>query len=550
MPFSFIDIEKKKSRVIAAIFLFLVLFYFLTAFFILCVLENTVFYSPGERALDGFRWPQADHVLVALMLAFCLGWAHWFFSTNQLIPKICRIIGAVSADPKDFYHHYFQNIVDEVSVAIGGRQIKAVVVPSAGCNAFALEDFSGQAVIGATEGLLMRLSRPQIEAVVGHEAGHIANGDCQATSVACAISEIYEETVRHAGGLIKRSRGRTGLPLLAIYFILVVMRFLSSLVRYFISRQREYRADATAVRLTRDPVSLAEALVLISRNWRGGGAQGERLESIFIVNPRIAVKDDRHGLLADLFSTHPPIQERVRILLDMAHLDEKTLEEKLKSHRVVSPVAKAQYRLDPVPRQGARWQVFEDGRWSGPFSLEELSGLEIFRPDSWVRVFGEEGRVRHAYEEESLLGLFSREGGLEGPGAFACPHCRVQLEQVMYEGADIRKCPRCEGAFVEKEKLSRILIRQDMDFDDETRRLAQTLISSKKKIFLDKSSRLDSNWCLKCPDCESFMNRQFFVYSYPVEIDRCPNCEAIWFDKRELEILQCLYESKEELFAP
>ena len=110
--------------------------------------------------------------------------------------------------------------------------------------------------------------------------------------------------------------------------ILYLGRMVTFLMSMFISRLREFRADATAVRLTRDPLSLAEALYLIDTNLHGTRISGKNLSAIFIVSPKKLWFEEEMGFFADLFSTHPPIKERLKILLDIAHSDISLLRNK------------------------------------------------------------------------------------------------------------------------------------------------------------------------------------------------------------------------------
>jgi len=543
MLFSFIEIEEKKSRVIFFVFIFLIFFYFLTAYLLLIVLENSfIFYFDAPRRLAPFL-PPLKHASFVLIFAFAAALFHWTSSTSNLIEKISLVVGATPIDPKDTYHQYLKNIVDEVSVAVGGRFIEAMVIPSASMNAFSLEGFDGRAVIGVTEGLLSRLNRAQIEAVVGHEAGHIVSRDSLSTTVMCSLAEIYAESLSKIKSGLVHSRGRGGIPLLLLFIVLGLMNFLSSIIRYFISRQREYRADAIAVRLTRDPLSLAEALKLISNGWRGWGARGERVESIFIVNPKLSNLDEQEGLMPDIFSTHPPIRNRINILLDMAHMDEKTLEENLKNFQRASPVAKAEFKPDRIS-EVKKWFIFKEQKWQGPFLCDELEGLEGFKPDQWVRRQGQNA-VMPAYEDQTLKGLFRKDKKEEKEPC--CPDCKTAMDEINYEGVPILKCSFCEGAFVEEDKVSRILIREDKAFSEDTVRLAKTILDTENKYML-KNLDAQSVWVIDCPKCQHKMHRQFFVYSYPVEIDRCVHCRGIWFDKQELEILQYIYEHKDQFF--
>jgi len=547
MPFSFIDIEEKKTRLIGFLLFFIISFYFVTAYLILLVLKNSVLASfyEGQR---GLGWPTGKETLAAFGIALLIGLIHWSSSTSNLIRRMSLAVGARGVDEKDTYHQMFKNVVDEVSVAIGGRPIRSLVVPTVACNAFALEDFAGRAVIGVTEGLLTRLNRAQLEAVVGHEAGHIVNGDCLSTTVTCSLAELYEEALSKVSKGFRHSRGRGGIVILMLMFVMGTMKLLSALLRYFISRQKEYRADATSVRLTRDPLSLAEALYLISRNWRGMGAEGEYLESIFIMSPRPGYFDERQGAAANWFSTHPPIQERIRILADMGHCDPKTLEENLKKFQWVSPVAKPIVSAEEDKTAEKKWMVFnKEQKWEGPFGLEELRKLTFLTPDSWICPHGEQS-VRHAYEHEALMPLFGGEAKAE-EGAYPCPHCHTGLMEVNYEGAPAMRCSYCEGIFVAQDAISRILIRRDMTFPEEVVRLAEA--ATKQKDLFQKGRtryKLENPFILTCPRCHNKMRRQFFVYSYPVEIDRCVSCNGLWFDKQELEVLQYIYEHKDKFF--
>lgn len=543
MPFSFVDIEEQKSRVIGYLFVFIFVFYFITAYLVLLVLENAVFPNFGDSPLHGFKIPSLNHALIALGASLVAGFLHWSMSTSRLIERVSSAVGALPIDSQDAYHRVFQNIVDEVSVAIGGRPLEARVIPSASMNAFAIEDFNRRAVIGVTEGLLARLNRAQIEAVVGHEAGHITSGDCLSTTVTCALAEIYDESLSRLGGVLKRTRGRGVAALVFIYLIVGLMRFLSNLVRYFVSRQREYRADAIAVRLTRDPLSLAEALKLISGHWRGAGSEGAKMPSIFIVNPNLSAWDERAGFFSDWFSTHPPIRQRIGILTDMAHLDEKTLDENLKNFKRVAPIAGAEIKVDKTALS-SKWFLFKDQAWLGPYFPEELKKTDGFKPEDWIRGEGQTV-VKHAYEEEALLDLFKE--GKPGTG-LNCPHCQTTLAEVLYEGALIFRCSFCDGAFVERDKVSRILIRGDKEFSEGSLQLVRTILKSKDKCAALKKIDPKNAWVLSCPKCRQKMHREFFVYAYPVEIDNCCHCAGIWFDKEELELLQCLYEHKEDLF--
>lgn len=538
MPFSFIEIEEKKSHAIILSFIGVVTFYFITAYLLLFVVE--VFFI-GFPHIEGHRTLllPLNHIFSVLLIAFLVAFMHWSISTSNIIEKLLQAAGAYPIDPRDSYHQLLKNIVDEVSVATGGRHIEAMVIPSPATNAFSIQDFEGRAVVGVTEGLLCNLSRPQLEAVIAHEAAHIVSRDALLASIVCSLSELYEESINRLKEGLAGSRGRGGALIFIIFLILVIMNFLSRILNLFLSRQREYRADAVAVRLCRNPIALAEALKLISTHWRGEGTKGENLASLFIINPQPDTIDESDGLMADLFSSHPPIKHRIRILLGLAHLDEKTLEEDLKNFKRVAPIALAEFKNEESV-QVKNWFIFDGANWLGPLSLDAIKNLEKLKPDQWIRQEGLD-RVTPLYEDPELMALFTE----KKLGAMRCPHCKVGLDEFSYEGAPVFKCSYCEGFFVLQDNVQRIMIREDQTFSEDIERLAKNVMNPENKFNLNVFKQKPA-WILDCPKCQRKMRRQFFVYSYPVEIDRCIFCEWIWFDKHELELLQYIYQNKEK----
>lgn len=540
MPFSFVEIEERKSYAIILSFVGVVTFYFITAYLLLFVIE--IFFASPQEA-EGYRifFPSFNHTLIAFLIACSIALVHWSISTSNIIGKLSLATKAHPIDPKDYYHQVLRNIVDEASVATGGIRIEAMVIPSAAKNAFSIRDFEGRSIVGVTEGLLCSLNRSQLEAVVAHEVAHIVSKDALIASVVCSLSELHEESVNKLREGLVRSRGRGGVLAVAILLILVIMNFLSRILNLFLSRQREYRADAVAVRLCRNPLALAEALKLISGHWRGVGADGGMLGSIFIINPQLESIDERNGVLADLFSTHPPIKKRLQVLLGMAHLDEKTLEENLKNFKRVAPIALAEFKNGATAKVN-NWFIYDGANWQGPLSLDAMKNIKNLKPDQWIKQEGSD-RVIPLYDDQELIKLFNK----DKPAAMCCPHCKVSLDEFSYEGAPLFKCAYCEGFFVQQDNVQRIMIRQDQTFSEEIEHLAKNALNPKNLFNLNSLGK-KPGWVLDCPKCQKKMSRHLFVYSYPVEIDRCIFCNWTWFDKQELELLQYIYQNKEKFF--
>ncbi|MCK5014547.1 MAG: M48 family metalloprotease [Candidatus Omnitrophica bacterium] len=554
MPYSFTKIEEDKTKTISFVFFFLIFVYF-AAFWLIAVLSVNFFnYQASPRAFTfHFTVLKFSQTLIIFGFAFIIGFVHWNWTTANLIVKILGVLKAEKLNPKDRYHQMFQNIVDEVSVATGGKKMEAVVIPTMAMNAFALADFSGQAVIGLTEGMLARLTRAQIEAVVGHEAAHIVSGDCLATTITTSLFELFSgvlrgfEAVFRGGGrqggyssMRVSARGGAGVIvfLMLIYMLLSVTKMLSQLVRLFISRQREYRADAIAVRLTRDPLSLAEALYAISYRWRGGGLPAQELESIFIVNPLYSAVDEGDGLLSEMFSTHPPIDGRLGILLDMAHSDVelvvKDVERQAQKPRTAVPEIKG---------STTQWMAHKDGAWQGPFDMMQMMTLGWMRPETWVQRLGGK-KVQMVYQDEDIRHIVSKGEPGKAGGAYQCPKCSLPLNVITYEGTEVHKCSSCRGTLVEEKDVQRIIIRQEVGFSERIKKIAEG-ISREEKLMAFKKINRDPKTLLRCPKClhpRTRMMRMFYTEAYRVEVDKCFMCGLIWFDGDELEVVQYMIE--------
>jgi len=530
MSYSFVDIEKQKTWVIKSVFVFLLAFYFVIAE-ILWLVTKAFFNGPFNFSLPG-RVPLfvPSEAVFVFAVSFLLAYLHWYFSTRDMIPGILTMLDAHSPDKKDSYHRVFKNVVDEVSIATGGMHIDCYVVPVSGMNAFAISDGKGNSVIGVTEGLLSRLNRSQLEAVVGHEAAHIASGDSFSTTVICSLFGIYAALLDVVNRLTLRDSSdrndhgvnvgaRFAAYLVVVTVILAAVKQVNLLLNMFISRQREYRADAVAVRLTRNPIALAESLYIISRGWRGVGAVPASLAPLFIMNTDLKAFDESDGLFPDLFSTHPPVRQRLAVLLGMAHADLAGLKKSIR------PLPKVPADTGKVPPEDVfespvkDWILYKDNSWQGPFTMADLLSLGI--------------------DPSSTKAIKARSAGKAAAGR-DCPRCKQSLSEMLYEGAPVLDCGFCGGIFAKRNVVSRILARENYSFSQEVKDMADSLQKvmwlSPRPNFYKITDPLD------CPSCGKKMYRGFFSYGLPVEIDRCPACDSIWFDRNELEMLQYLIE--------
>jgi heat shock protein HtpX len=227
---------------------------------------------------------------------------------------------AVEVDKK--VHPQLFNVVEEMTMAAGLRKMPRVyVIRSNALNAFATGRNPENSAIAVTAGLLAVTNRDELQGVVAHEMSHIINRDIRFMTFAgimlgsiVLISQMFSRTMLYSSGRFGGSSKKEGGGQIIIIAIAVLFAILAPIVAqllYFaISRKREYLADASAVRLTRYPEGLASALEKISRSTADLESANKVTAPMFIANP-LKKKGER---MRNLSSTHPPVEERIRIL--------------------------------------------------------------------------------------------------------------------------------------------------------------------------------------------------------------------------------------------
>src|SRR5215831_12106717 len=197
---------------------------------------------------------------------------------------------------------------------------KVYVIPSDAPNAFATGRNPNHAAVAATEGILRLLTREELEGVMAHELGHVRNRDILIGTVAATIAGAISMLAHMAqwamifGGGGRRDRNEGPGGAIAAIAMIILAPIAAALIQMAISRSREYQADATGARISGNPLALASALRKLQ-----AGSQRVPLDAtpatahMFIVNPL------RGGGLVNLFSTHPPLEERIARLEKMAY---------------------------------------------------------------------------------------------------------------------------------------------------------------------------------------------------------------------------------------
>jgi heat shock protein HtpX len=412
MALTYTEIEQQKKTRIWIFFMVVLFFYFIIAI-ILANVTKIFFFAQVNMLGKSSPFLTVRQLFYVILFAFIAAILHTIYSVYNALSFINKNLNTQNLDLSDKYHKRFSNIVDEVNVATGSKyKITPVVIPTVAMNAFAISDRNRNAIIGITEGLLSKLNRQQLQAVVAHEAAHVVSGDSFQTTIGCSLFGIYAAMLNGisrmfgSGGRV-RAHGRGGgviFFLLLVYIILSIMQFFYNLIRLFESRDREFRADAIAVRLTRDPLSLSEALYAISRGWRGLGYIDHNLEALFIINPVKKAVDEKEGFWANLMSTHPPISKRVAILAEMAHADVKNIQEKVISQEKL----RDRMRETEVAgeKKGPRWMLMDEKKaWQGPFTIIQMMTLGWLRPGTWIKAIDDDA-IKQIKDEPILKPMF------------------------------------------------------------------------------------------------------------------------------------------------
>jgi heat shock protein HtpX len=226
------------------------------------------------------------------------------------------------------------NVVEEMTIAAGLPNVPAVyVIEEPAPNAFATGRDPQHSSIAVTRGLMQLLDREELQGVIAHELSHIRNYDIRfATLVGilvgmiALVADFFLRFTFWGGGGRRRggdSNDQAGAILMVIAIVLAILAPLAAYsVQFAISRRREYLADASGVELTRNPLGLARALNDIAADPRPLRAANRATAHLYIANP---LKNKKTKEVSGVFDTHPPIQKRIGILLEMAHVGPEAL---------------------------------------------------------------------------------------------------------------------------------------------------------------------------------------------------------------------------------
>jgi heat shock protein HtpX len=253
--------------------------------------------------LAGEYFGGTDGALLAFILAAAMNFFSYFFSDKLAL----RMYGAQPVTREQLPRAY--EVVERLTGRAGIPMPKIYVIPTESPNAFATGRNPKHASVAVTHGILALLTDDELEGVLAHELGHVRNRDILTSSIAATLAGAITILARMAfwfGGGRRRGGGMIGM-----LAMMLLAPFAAMLIQLWVSRTREYEADASGALLTGNPYALASALEKISAVSR----QVPLLASpnsahLFIIAPLLSGQT-----FASLFSTHPPIQKRIERLI-------------------------------------------------------------------------------------------------------------------------------------------------------------------------------------------------------------------------------------------
>lgn len=210
------------------------------------------------------------------------------------------------------------NLVENLCISQGMKMPKVYVIEDDSLNAYASGINDNTYSVTLSRGIINKLNDAELEGVIAHELTHIRNRDVRLLIVSIVfvgifafLAQVAMRTLFFSGGRRRNDKDNSGAIVLVAMVITAVAYFISLLLRFGISRRREFMADAGAAEMTRNPMALASALRKIAQDPYIEAVNNQDVAQLFIDHP----SPEKKGFsLNELFATHPPIEKRIRIL--------------------------------------------------------------------------------------------------------------------------------------------------------------------------------------------------------------------------------------------
>lgn len=247
-------------------------------------------------------------LMIAFIFAIATNFASYWFSA----PMALAMNNAQPVSREEIPQLY--EIVERLAARAQMKVPDIYVIPTDACNAFATGRDANHAAVAVTAGIMRQLNWNELEGVLAHELSHVRNGDILITSIAACLASVIT-MIAHWGMYMGNSgdeRERGVNPIFGL-ILMIVAPIAAMFIQLAISRSREFEADASGARLCGKPDELADALQDIEQSAQTRPMQtNPAYSSLYIILPNPG------GIFASLMSTHPPTEERIRRLREMA----------------------------------------------------------------------------------------------------------------------------------------------------------------------------------------------------------------------------------------
>lgn len=294
------QIEANKRKTLLIMVAFIVFIVGLTYAFVLAL----GYEGPGGLGIIGFT----------LTITGLINLVSYYFSDSLVL----SVSGAKPIKEED--NPLLYNTIENLCIASGTPLPKVYLIEDPSPNAFATGRDPKHASLAATTGLLERLNKLELQGVISHELSHIKNYDTRVMTIVVVLvgmvammADLFFRMTFHGGG--NRDRKGAGLFLLIGLVLAILSPIIAQLIKLSVSRRREFLADASGSLITRHPEGLASALLKISAYPQSLKKANNATAHLYIQNP-FRGKEAKNWL-TNLFSTHPPIEERVKALRGM-----------------------------------------------------------------------------------------------------------------------------------------------------------------------------------------------------------------------------------------
>ncbi|WP_066040453.1 M48 family metalloprotease [Herbiconiux solani] len=262
----------------------------------------------GLGWLASYIYGNLSIVIITVVVALGYALIQYFAASGQAL----AMSGAREIQKRD--NPRLWRVVENLSITTGTPMPKVYIIDDPAPNAFATGRDPQHAIVAATTGLLDLMDDAELEGVMAHELGHVRNYDIRVSMIVfglvVAVGFIADMFLRMA---FFGRNNNNGNPIVMVFGLVAILiaPLVATVVQLAVSRQREYLADATGAITTRHPDALASALEKLAAYGRPMQKQSSSMSHMWIADPM------KPGIMDRLFSTHPPIPDRVKRLHDM-----------------------------------------------------------------------------------------------------------------------------------------------------------------------------------------------------------------------------------------